>query len=75
MEPALPTSQVMNKPDSVDTGVSSEKWLPSVIWRWMILAYVSTNLKGEEAVKQLRLTAWHLPPFCDRVQTSVRHLG
>lgn len=38
-------------------------------------AYVSTCLKGEEGVKQLSLTTWHLAPFCVQVQTSVRHLG
>ena len=38
-------------------------------------AYVSTCQRGEEGVKQLGLTARHLPPFCAQVQTSVRHLG
>lgn len=55
--------------------MSYEKWLPSVRWRWMNQAYVSTCHRGKEGVKQLGLTAWHLPPFCVRVQTSVRHLG
>lgn len=63
MEPDPLTSQVRNNSDSVDTAVSSEKWLPSVRWRWMDRAYVSTCQRREEGVKQLGLTAWHLPPF------------
>lgn len=30
---------------------------------------------GEEGVKQLGLSVWHLHPLCVQVQTSVRHLG
>lgn len=38
-------------------------------------AYVSTRPEREAGLKQRSLTNWHLAPFCEQVQTSVRHLS
>lgn len=48
-----------------------EKRNPSLRWRRMIRAYVSTDQRGQEGATQ-GLAAAH---FCVWVQTSVRHLG
>lgn len=50
----------------------SKKQLLSVRLRWMNQAYVSSCLRGEEGVKQLGLTVWHLPlSACKFKQVSV----
>lgn len=38
-------------------------------------AYVSTRPERKTGLKQRSLTKWHLAPFCEQVQTSVRHLS
>lgn len=41
----------------------------------MNVAYVSICPEREAGLKQRSLTQWHLAPFCEQVQASVRHLS